>query len=114
MAHWRDVVSTYGEVVAVECRLGVLLPETKLPYPRGTIKKALVEALHDPAHHNETFKNQIELAFLCLDRFVPADQARSLPEIEGREKEYLVQFGRLHDRMVQLCGEFLRDLRERR
>jgi hypothetical protein len=114
MAHWRDVLSVYGEIVAAECGFGVFVPESKLPFSRETVKKALIEALNDPANKDEISKIQIELAFLCLDRFVPADRIPSGEAQGPLDPEYSRQFGRLQDRIIRLCGEFLRDCRSRK
>ena len=113
---WRQVVASYGEVLAEELRFGRLISEAKLFNSKEEIKKALVEALNEAGPGNAPLKGHLEFAFLALQQFV--DPGQLLEEDQGLLLEQaetlhpgIKNFIEIYDRLTVLTGEYLQSLR---
>lgn len=134
-ANWKVILGDFGEVLEQEVKFGIWIPESKLPYPRETIKRAIMQALNEAANQNPVLKAHMEIAYLNLSNFVPESDAQSMRQAEllvkqladmkqadtaklkairKSSKEVAAHFekvGEIHNRMIRLSGQYLQGLK---
>lgn len=113
---WRQVVASYGEILAEEIRFGRLVSEAKLLNSKEEIKKALIEGLNEAGPGNTPLKGHLELAFLALEQFVDPSHLREQdegPALEQAESLHpgIRQFREMYNRLTVLTGEYLQSMR---